>query len=430
MSRHPDTCDLAVVGAGMAGMAAAIFAAARGLDTVQIGNAKGLLFSSGPLDLLAVHPPRERRSWLDPWAALEAMERDMPDHPYARVPAAQKREAMAEFVAALGEAGLDYTAPGDQNRRVVTSLGTVKTTYCVPRSLVAGAEALARKAPGLLVDFKGLRELSARQVAATVAPRWPGLRAVRIPFPGREEAAETHAAVLARALELEGPREELVQRVRPHLQDADVVGFPAVLGVRRTGEILEQMERRLGLPVFEIPMMPTSVPGLRLKDALEQVVSERGVHRMVQAQVRAVTPKEGDGGGFELDVRGSALEHTLGCRAVILATGRFMGGGLVADRDRVRETILDLPVAQPEGRAAWHDNEFLAPAGHPVNMSGLEVDDRFRAVDASGAPAHDRLHAVGSVLAHQDWMRQKCGAGLAITTAHAAVGAACEALEG
>ena len=425
MSRHPETCDLAVVGAGMAGMAAAVFAAGRGLDTVQVGNAGGLLFSSGPLDLLAVHPLGERRTWLDPWQALEAMEQEMPDHPYARVPAADKRAAMAEFVSALGEAGLAYTEPGEQNHRFVTSLGTVKTTYCLPRSMEAGAEALARRTPGLLVDFRGLREFSARQVATTVTPLWPGLRAVRIPFPGCERAAETHAAVLARALELEQPREALVQRIRPHLEDAEVVGFPAVLGVRRTGEIMEHLQRRLGLPVFEIPMMPTSVPGLRLKEALERVLSARGVHRMVQANVRAVEPRDG---GFELDVRGSALEHSLRCKAVVLATGRFMGRGLTADRDRVRETILDLPVSQPESRVGWHDRDFLAAGGHPVNMAGLEVDSTFCALDSSGAAAHERLYAVGSILAHQDWMRQKCGAGLAITTAHAAVNAACEAL--
>ena len=426
MSRHPETCDLAVVGAGMAGMAAAVFAAARGLVTVQVGNAGGLLFSSGPLDLLAVHPLGQRRTWLDPWRALEAMEQQLPLHPYGKVPNAHKRAAMTEFVAALGEAGLAYTEPGDQNRRFVTSLGTIKTTYCLPRGMEAGATALKRRTPGLLVDFRGLREFSARQVAATVAPRWPDLRAVRIPFPGSERSVETHAAVLARALELEEPREALVQRIRPHLEDAEVVGFPAVLGVRRTAEILDHLQRRLGLPVFEIPMMPTSVPGLRLKEALERVLSARGVHRMVQASVRAIEPQRD--GGFLLDVRGSALEHSLGCKAVVLATGRFMGHGLTADRDRVRETILDLPVYQPASRAEWHHRDFLAPGGHPVNMAGLEVDDRFRALDRAGVAAHERLYAVGSVLAHQDWMRQKCGAGLAITTAHAAVNAACEAL--
>ena len=41
------TCDLMIIGAGMAGMAAALFAANRGIDTVQVGMKSELDFSSG-----------------------------------------------------------------------------------------------------------------------------------------------------------------------------------------------------------------------------------------------------------------------------------------------------------------------------------------------------------------------------------------------
>ena len=48
-----DARDVAVIGAGLAGVSAALFAAAHGLRVVQVGNAGALLFSSGLLDLLA-----------------------------------------------------------------------------------------------------------------------------------------------------------------------------------------------------------------------------------------------------------------------------------------------------------------------------------------------------------------------------------------
>jgi len=47
-----ETYDVAIVGAGLAGMSAAVFAANRGLRVVQVGNAGALLFASGLLDLL------------------------------------------------------------------------------------------------------------------------------------------------------------------------------------------------------------------------------------------------------------------------------------------------------------------------------------------------------------------------------------------
>ena len=51
------------------------------------------------------------------------------------------------------------------------------------------------------------------------------------------------------------------------------------------------------------------------------------------------------------------------------------------------------------------------------------MDDSFRAVDGTGKTIYDNLFIAGSILAHQDWMRMKCGSGLAIATAYAAVNA-------
>jgi glycerol-3-phosphate dehydrogenase subunit B len=52
-----------------------------------------------------------------------------------------------------------------------------------------------------------------------------------------------------------------------------------------------------------------------------------------------------------------------------------------------------------------------------VNQAGLETDDSFHPVDEAGKPVFEGLFAAGSILAHQDWMRMKCGCGLAIATA-------------
>ena len=83
--------------------------------------------------------------------------------------------------------------------------------------------------------------------------------------------------------------------------------------------------------------------------------------------------------------------------------------------------MFDLPVTQPESRTLWHREQFLDPRGHAVNSAGLSVDESFRPLDENGRPMYDNLYAAGSILAGQDWMRMKCGAGLAIATAYKAV---------
>lgn len=418
-----DSYDVAVIGAGMAGMAAALFAAERGLSCIQVGSGGGILFASGLLDLLAVHPVAEGRLWPSPYAALAALAGAQPDHPLARIDPASIHTAFESFVAALASAGMAYAPLGNQNRNVLTSIGTVKTTFGVPLTMVAGANMLAaadRRLPCLLVDFRGLREFSARQIAATLADRWPELRHQRIEFPGREDVPELYAAHLARALECAETRERTLARIKPLLGDARAVGLPAILGLGRSREVHAAFEAGLGVPVFEIPTMPTSVPGLRLLGTLEAVVAARGVRRRHQARVRSLA-FDRDTGMATLDLDGVPGGERLTARAVVLATGRFSGRGLTADRGIVRENILGLPVHQPGSREAWHQRDFLDPAGHAINRAGLRTDAAWRPLDAAGKPAWTRLFAVGSILAGQDWMRAKCGSGLAIATAWAAM---------
>jgi glycerol-3-phosphate dehydrogenase subunit B len=51
----------------------------------------------------------------------------------------------------------------------------------------------------------------------------------------------------------------------------------------------------------------------------------------------------------------------------------------------------------------------------------VEIDDHFRPMNHHGRPAFNTLFAAGSILAHQDWKRMKCGTGLAVATAFGAV---------
>jgi|GEM_PF-4361184 len=50
------SCDLAVIGAGLAGFAATLFAANRGLSTVQAGGTGAVSYTTGFFDVLGATP--------------------------------------------------------------------------------------------------------------------------------------------------------------------------------------------------------------------------------------------------------------------------------------------------------------------------------------------------------------------------------------
>ena len=417
--RNNIEADVCVIGCGLAGMAAAFFGAARGLRVAQIGHTGEIIFASGLLDLLGVYPPNEKRIRRDPWAAMGEMIRDYPGHPYAQIKQDDIKSAFDDILVFLVEAGLPYRRRCGQNCNMLTSLGTIKQTYAVPHTMWNGVRALEEKPSCLFVDIRGLKGFSARLIATTLQTEWAGLRSARISFPDMDHLSEVYTERMANALVLSKTREKLAKVIRPLVKDSKLVGLPAILGLADTTEIITHLEALIGVPIFEIPSMPPSVPGLRLKEAFERGLRSKGVQHFSltrTSQVRSM----GDG-HFETRIDQNEMERVVRSRGIILASGRFIGGGLRADRTHIRESIFNLPVYQPASRADWHRRDLLDPRGHLINRAGLNIDDTFRPLVNSGLPAFERLFAAGSILAHNDWKRLKCGAGLAIATAYAAV---------
>ncbi|NJB68554.1 glycerol-3-phosphate dehydrogenase subunit B [Desulfobaculum xiamenense] len=412
--------DLAVVGCGLAGCAAAARAAERGQRVALIGSVGAMVFTSGYLDALGIAPGPQRRPLDDPWAGIAALSDAEPMHPLARLGAGEVRAALEWFLNVLAQAGVPYVAAGDANFVAMTPAGTVKRTWAVPATMRPGVEALSDGGVCMIVGVEGLRGFSARQVAANLAAARPGVLVERVAFPGMAGREDVYAEHMARALEVPDILDGFAEVLRPRVGGVRYVGLPAILGVHAPERVRARLEERLGVTVFEIPCMPPSVPGIRLREALEEALPKMGVTLVPSRRVLAVRQS---GEGFELEAGVRATDTIVRARGVVLATGRFLGGGLRATRAGVEETVFGLPVSQPESRSGWHARECFDPRGHGINRAGLEVDDAMRPLGRDGAPVSGTLFAAGSVLAHQDWIRSRCGAGLAVSTACRAVDA-------
>lgn len=410
--------ELAIIGAGLAGCAAAIFARDRQIDTALVGNTGAIAYTTGYFDLLGMHPAGNPAFGADPWSLLDALRQEQPGHPYAKLDNDTIGNALQRFTSALGEMGVGYSTPGDTNLLALTPVGTTKPTVSVPLTMLPGVRALAQKAPTLFVGFHGLNGYSATQIAANLRPAWPQLRAEQLAFPDMETVGQLYPEVMARSLQVETNRARLAGLLSSVAGSAAYIGLPAICGVHRPDAVLADLQRRVDATLFELPTMPPGVPGIRLREMLQQALPERGVTLVAQQKVETL---QLGAQGCRLLLHDNYGELTIEASAVILATGRFLSGGLHAERDRVRETLLGLHVSQPPGREAWFDSDYFTPDGHPINRAGVEVDRSMRALDETGEPVSERLFCAGSLLAHHDWVRQRCGAGIAIATAHKAV---------
>ncbi len=279
---QPETihCQLLVIGAGMAGMAAALFAANRNISTVQVGIPGEILYASGLIDLLGVHPIEKRRLWRNPWSAIAALGDASPHHPYARISEKVIQSAVDECLSALKAAGLPYRHYKNRNADVITPAGSIKRTYAVPDSMWNGVIAWRRKPPCLMLDFDGLKGFSVRQIQSVLRDKWPDLRTARIAFP--DQPAEIYPERLAQALELPATRDRLAATVAPLLKNAKALGFPAILGIYQTTAVMADLQKKIGIPLFEVPTLPPAIAGLRLKNAFEQILPALGVRTLYQ----------------------------------------------------------------------------------------------------------------------------------------------------
>jgi glycerol-3-phosphate dehydrogenase subunit B len=157
---------------------------------------------------------------------------------------------------------------------------------------------------------------------------------------------------------------------------------------------------------------------MRLFDALRGALRAAGVQIQLGEEVSRF---EASDRRVELIATPAAVrEFGVRAGAVVVATGGVAGGGIVARPDGLLdETVLGLPVDAP-ARDDWFARDPFDPAGHPIEAAGVRVDAHLRPIDAKGTRIFDNVRVVGSSLAGQHWLQERCGDGVALASAHRA----------
>ncbi len=409
-------CDVLVIGCGYAGMAAAARASALGLKTVQVGSSSSLFLSSGLIDLLGVYPVSKARVIQDSKPALTKLRADIPDHPYSKMNHGNIYECLTFINNLINETGLIYQTKNRMNSFVLTSVGTFKPSFMIPKTFSNGSAKKLKDKRVLFVDFKGLKGYSAKQVSNVVHTICSQSSSLTIEIP--DHSGDLTPIALASLFENDCFIKLITKNIQSKINDIDIVGFPAVCGIHNSSMIVDQLEKLIGCPCFEIPGLPPSIPGLRLKNAFEKIISQNDVTVLNKAKIKF---DSFNSTSFFMTADNQNMSTAIEAKGVILATGRFHGEGLNAERGSIHETIFNLPVYQPEQRNQWYDLNFFNPDGHTINQTGIETNEMFQPLDEKGAPIYEHLYAAGSILAYNDWIRLKSGAGVSFVSAITAV---------
>lgn len=397
--------DLIVIGMGLSGLMAAKTAVEAGRKVLIIGKGMGgLTLFANSIDVLGIPPlagsePIPLKDGLSQWII------DHPDHPYGKTGLEKIEEALSSFNT-LFPPPYTFQAKNGANSLIPTGAGTFRPTYLIPSTMMRGTTIQKKKT--LIIGIKGYKDFYAKQLADSFK-----CRAVTLSlFEGTQ--VEITSIHLARWMEQPSFRESIGSMVKKEVRDEELVGFPSVLGTTDPMGVRKDLEKRIGLSIFEIPVLPPSIPGMRIFRRFKERLIQRGVTFSLGHSVSKVylNKKRCE----RLEVFNPPLLTSYTADGYLLATGRFIGGGLKADRGKIYESIFNLPVSQPEAREKWFGDSFFDK--HPIHRSGITIDSTFRPVDESGKPILENVWVAGTILAHHNFIEEKSREGIEIVTGY------------
>jgi glycerol-3-phosphate dehydrogenase subunit B len=173
----------------------------------------------------------------------------------------------------------------------------------------------------------------------------------------------------------------------------------------------------IGCPVHEVAGLPPSLPGQRLAKALLNYLRSRGVEVIMGCTIKDPMVSGGRC-RWVASAGGGGRTMQIWAEVFVLATGSFLGGGLEASPETVREAVFNLPVKIPPGE--WAARDFLSMDGHAFIRTGIEVNNNLQPVGRGGQVLVENILVAGANLSGCNYPIEKCGNGVALATGYKA----------
>ncbi|MDR2896286.1 MAG: glycerol-3-phosphate dehydrogenase subunit GlpB [Propionibacteriaceae bacterium] len=410
--------DTIVVGAGLAGLAAAIRLAQGGhkvsLLTFGLG---GLPLGQGSIDLLGYthpagssHPTADDQAVADPWAALPGFIAAHPGHPYALL----GTDTIKASLAWLAELLPDWLLPSDGvNHLVPTALGAMRPTLLIQPTMSWPSDAKSVAVIGFqqLKDF--FPELMAKNLTQTAQVSAKGYL---LDLPARDQEVDSSALRYANAADHPDFVSRLAAMIKATIEPADLIVLPAMLGLASL-DPWRSLESTLGTRIVEAHLAPPSVPGLRLNQALTRLAQASGVRLIIGSKVIGY---EGEGDCLRgVTLHQAGRDQFYGADQFVYAGGSFESGSLTVDsHGLVHESLFHLPLVGLGGDRPLIDGDYWSDQA--IFKVGVATNAQLAPINPDGQIVWSNLRVVGGLLPAAVRWTEKSGDGIAVSSAFAA----------
>jgi glycerol-3-phosphate dehydrogenase len=408
--------DVLVIGAGLSGLTAGWQSSRLGRKTRVIAKGLGAThWGSGCIDILGYLPGKYEYPVVSPAESLPEVIANHPNHPYAMIGLEMIGQALTQFQALCQESGYPLLGSIERNWLLPTALGAIRPTCLAPQTMVAGD--LHSRDPMLIVGFNHYQDFYASLVADNLEAQQVIARELTLDLPELSALHIVSTMTLARLFDTPEFRRKVAQSILPRLGSVKRVGFPAVLGLHRPIEAIHDLEQQLRVPVFEIPGLPPSIPGMRLHSLLVKAIQASG--GQVYSGMQVLSSEVVDNQVASVISEAAARTKSHPAHHYILATGGFLGGGFTSvESGYAQETIFGLPIDAPPVRTDWFLPEYIPQGGQPIFKAGILVNHQFTPFGKQGQACLTNLSVVGSALGGFDPLRERSLEGVALTSGY------------
>lgn len=407
--------DVLVIGAGLAGLVAAWQFSSRGRNVHIVSKGWGTNhWGSGCIDVYGMSATTPNTVISNPRKTiLRVLESDR-FHPYSMVGIDAIQQALISFQELCQKAGYPLIGKLSNNWLLPTTLGVIRPTCLAPETMIAGD--LRSDDPMLIVGFDGYHDFYPDLIADNLVSQGFEAKGVTLSLPSLQTRKLINNNTLAKLFDDQAIIEEIYQAIKEKLKDVKRVGFPAVLGIQHAKENHKLLADFLGCPVFEIPTLPPSIPGIRLHNILVNAI--QSLHGVIQNGLFACGAIYKSNKITGINTLTSHRIYLNEAQTFILATGGILGGGINTDYNGyAQDSVLGFPIRINPERTTWHARDFIHPEGHPIHRAGFDVNSSLQILNLQQI-ALENAFAIGSALGGYDGIPERSLEGVAIATGH------------